>query len=184
MIPLLKKIAPLLAKLSKRETVFLLAGGAFTVSLLVYLFLIEPIREQTVLSSRLIPQKEEEILKLRRLSEKYVALSARMKEIEGRLPGANQFSLLSYLEKIAKQNQVRENISSIRAIPPVTQAPYREIPMEVKMENISLLRIIPFLNTIENAPYFLRIKRLSIKTRVSEPQKLDVTFVVSSYEKT
>ncbi len=178
-----KKVSLLLKKLSQREKVFLLAGGTFTALLLIYLFLIEPNRERAVLLSRLIPQKEDEILKLRGLSEEYLALSDQIKEIEGRLPGQNQFSPLSYIEGIARQNQVRENIASIRSIPSVAQSPYQEIPMEVHMENIALVQIIPFLNAIENAPYFLRIKRLSMKTRVSEPQKMDVTFVVSSYEK-
>ncbi len=182
-MPFFEKLSLLINKLSEREKLFLLVGVPFTAVILVYFLLIEPVRERAALLSRLVPQKKAEIVTLNNLSEEYQTLSVQMKEIEGRLPGKDQFAPLSYLEEIAKQNQVRGNIASIRSIPPITQAPYREIPMEVKMENITLMQIIPFLNTIETSPYFLRIKRLNMKAHVSEPQKLDVTFVVSSYEK-
>ena len=55
--------------------------------------------------------------------------------------------------------------------------------MEVKMEDIPLSGIVPYLAALENAPYYIRIKRLNVKTRYADPEKLDVTFVVSSYEK-
>jgi len=37
---------------------------------------------------------------------------------------------------------------------------------------------------VENAPYPVRIKRLAMKTRFSDPTLMDVTFLVSSYERT
>jgi hypothetical protein len=182
-MPFPQTIRSFLSKLTPREKVFLLAGIPLTVLILVYVLLIEPMQERASLNLRLIPKKESEIARLGSLSDEYQALSGEIEAIEGRLPGKGHFAPLSYLELIAKQNQVRENIVSIRSIPPAEQAPYFEVPMEVKMENMTLMRIVPFLNTIESSPYFLRIKRLNIKTRTSEPDKLDVTFVVSSYEK-
>ena len=43
--------------------------------------------------------------------------------------------------------------------------------------------VLPFLTAIESAPYYLRVKRLAMKSRFSDSTYLDVTFVVSSYEK-
>lgn len=173
----------LLAKLSTREKLFLLAGSGIGAVIFVFIFLINPIQEKTALLSRLIPQKEKELIQLRRLSDEYFFLSTKMREVESRLPQKNQFSPLSYLEEIAKKNEVRGNIAYIRSVPAILQKPYREIPVEVKVENIPLVRIVPFIDAIEHSPYFLRIKRLNIKTRLSDPNSLDITFVVSSYEK-
>jgi len=172
-----------LSKLSNREKVFLFVGGGFGALLLIFIFFINPIREREALLSRLIPQKEKEMEQFKRLSEEYFFLSNQMKEVEGRLPQKNQFSPLSYLEEIAKKNGVRENIAYIRSVPAILQKPYQEIPVEVKVENIPLFRIVSFIDAVENSPYFLRIKRLNIRTRLSDPKNLDITFVVSSYEK-
>ncbi len=173
-----------LAKLSNREKIFLLAGGAIGTFILLFIFLINPIWERANLLSRLIPQKEKDLKQFGRLSEEYFFLSSQMKEVEARLPQKNQFSPLSYLEEIAKKNDVRGNITYIRSVPAIFQKPYQEIPVEVKVENIPLARMIPFIDAVEHSPYFLRIKRLDMRTRLSDPKKLDVTFVVSSYEKT
>jgi len=71
----------------------------------------------------------------------------------------------------------------MRPLSPQVHAPYREVLVEVKVENVTLARIIPFLRAIETAPYALRIKRLAMKTRFADPSFMDVTFLVSSYEK-
>jgi hypothetical protein len=177
------KTGPFLARLSQREKRFLFVGSTLIALILFYLYLIDPIRQRTVQLDQLIPKQAVALKTLSGLSEEYRFLSTQIKAIEGRLPEKNQFSPLSYLEDIASRNDVRDRISYIRSMVPVPQAGYQEIPMEVKMEDISLSRIVPYLSTLENAPYFLRIKRLNIKTRYADPEKLDVIFVVSSYEK-
>ncbi len=179
----IKKIGFMLNALAPREKIFLFGGSLFTALLLVYFFLIDPMWERTRLLSRLIPQKEEELKRFKTLQEEYLFLSAEINNIEQRLPQKDQFSPLSYLEAVATKNQIRENIAYIRSMPPISERPYAELPVEVRLEDIALHQIIPFLSTIENAPYFLRVKRLNIKTRFADPKKLDVTFVVSSYEK-
>ncbi|MBI3359054.1 MAG: type II secretion system protein M [Nitrospirae bacterium] len=172
-----------LAKLSTREKIFLLAGGGICALIFLFIFLINPLWERTEQLSRLMPQKEKELEQFRRLAEEYFFLSGQMKEVEARLPQRNQFSPLSYLEEIAKKNEVRGNIAYIRSVPAIFQKPYQEVPVEVKLENIPLARTVPFIDAIEHAPYFLRIKRLNLRTRLSDPKNLDITFVVSSYEK-
>lgn len=172
-----------LAKISTREKVFLLVGGLLIGGMLLYFLLIDPIREQNNQLSRLIPQKENELTTFRQLESEYLFLSDKMKQIEARLPQKNQFSPLSYIEGIAKNNDVRENIAYIRPVPSIVREPYQEIPIEVKLEGITLDRAVGFLDAIENSNYFLRVKRLNIRTRSSEAKKLDITFVVSSYEK-
>jgi hypothetical protein len=172
-----------LAKISIREKIFLFAGGAIVVSILLYLFVFDPIRERAILLSRLIPQKENELNAFSALQEEHSFLSAQMKQVEGRLPEKNRFSPLSYIEAIAKENDVRGNIAYIRSVAAIVREPYREIPVEVKVEDISLDRAVAFLDAIEHSVYFLRIKRLNIRTRASDSNQLDMTFAVSSYEK-
>jgi general secretion pathway protein M len=172
-----------LAKLSPREKLFLLVGGGISAVILLFIFLISPITERTAFLSEMIPKKEKELKQFKHLQEEYFFLSGQIKEVEARLPQKNQFSPLSYLEDIAKKNDVRQNIAYIRSVPAIAQKPYQEIPVEVKLEGIPLDRIVSLIDAIETSPYFLRVKRLNLRTRFSDPKKLDITFVVSSYEK-
>ena len=174
---------PFLNKISHREKIFLLGGSALVGLIILYLYFIDPTQSKTVLLNQLIPKKESEIRSLDALFDEYLVLATGIQLIENRLPPKNQFSLLSYIEKIAVQNQVRDKIVNIRSITAILQSPYQEVPMEVKMEAIPLARAISFLSTLEIAPYYLKIKRLNMKTRYDEPDQLDVTFVVSAYEK-
>lgn len=171
-----------LAKLSEREKVFLLAGGISVTCVLLFILLIGPLQERSAVLSKSIPKKEKELEQFKRLQEEYFFLSDQIKVVEARLPEKNQFSPLSYLEEIAKKNDVRKNIAYIRSVPAIPQKPYQEIPVEVKLEDISLFQIVPLIDAIEHSPYFLRIKRLDVRTRSGDPKKLDITFVVSSYE--
>lgn len=180
---LLKGVDLFLSRLSPRERWILGGGAAVALLLIGYVTLLGPAWERMTQLDRLIPQKEKEVGEFAHLREDYLAVSNGIREMERRLPMQNQFSPLSFLEENATKNQIRANIAYIRPLPPQIHEPYREIPVEVKVENVTLARIVPFLSAIENAPHTLRIKRLSMKTRFSDPAFMDVTFVVSSYEK-
>ena len=180
----LKGVDQFWVRLSPRERWILGGGIGLGLLLLLYFMLIGPFWDRMVILDRLIPQKEKELREFAALKGEYLAMSQGIQEIERRLPATNQFSPLSFLEETATRNQIRPNIAYIRPLAPQVHDPYREIPVEVKVENVTLARIIPFLSAVENAPYPVRIKRLAMKTRFSDPTLMDVTFLVSSYERT
>lgn len=178
---LLRKIDQFLMGRTLREK-GILGGGIFIAFFLVgYVAWFSPAVERMVLLNRLIPQKEKEIGAFEHLLDEYRAVLDGIQNIERRLPTEGRFSTLSFLEEIATQNKIRKNIATIRPLSPRLHESYREIPVEVKVENVTLVQIIPFLDAIEGGS--LHIKRLAMKTRFSDPAFLDVTFVVSSYEK-
>ncbi|MFQ5580289.1 MAG: hypothetical protein ACE5FZ_06725 [Nitrospiria bacterium] len=172
-----------LRRLSSRER-WVLGGGLLLAFFLIgYANFFAPAWERMSLLERLIPRKENEVREFVQLKDEYLRISEGIRNIEERLPTENKFSPLSFLEEKAARNQIRSNIAYIRPLAPQVHASYREILVEVKVQNVTLARVIPFLNAIETAPYTLRIKRLSLKTRFSDPTLMDISFLVSSYEK-
>ncbi len=52
----------------------------------------------------------------------------------------------------------------------------------MKIERVNLNQAIKFLTAIDGAPHVLRIKNLHFKTRYADPELMDVSFWVSTFE--
>jgi type II secretory pathway component PulM len=172
-----------LMRLSGREKWMLGGGGTVSVLLLTYFLLIDPVLIRMDQLDGLIPRKQQALQELLSLKSDYLEIEQTIGHIEKRIPLESTFSALAFLEENATKNRIRDKIAFIRPLSPQIKKPYREIPVEVKIENVELSQIIPFLTGIESAPQGLKIKRLSMKTRFSDPDMMDVTFLVLSYEK-
>jgi len=181
---LLKGLDAFLIRLSNRERWVLGGGGLVAIFLIGFFSLVDPALERMEQLDDLIPRKEKSLRELTRLQAEYQSASDEIRLIEGRLPEGGSFSPLSFIEEHAGKNRIRKHIAFIRPTTPTVRKAYKEVPVEVKVENVTLAQIVPFLAAIENAPHYLRIKRLAIKTRFSNPDMMDITFLVLSYEKT
>jgi general secretion pathway protein M len=60
---------------------------------------------------------------------------------------------------------------------------YRETAVELRLEAVSLPRLMALLVALEGSPYLVQIKRLQIKPRFDAPEQLEATLLVSTYEK-
>jgi len=180
---LFKGIDQFLLRLSGREKWMLGGGGIVALFLITYFMWIDPVLIRMEKLEKLIPRKQQALQELLVLKEEYSEVAQKIEVIEKGLPAESAFSALAFLEDNAKRNRIRDKIAFIRPLSPQLKKPYREIPVEVKIQNVKLRQIIPFLIAIEKAPQGLRIKRLAMKTRFSDPDKMDLTFLVLSYEK-
>ena len=59
---------------------------------------------------------------------------------------------------------------------------YRETKVEVGLKEVSLPQTVRYLHEIEASQQVLSVKTLRIRTRTDNPELLDVTFTVSSFE--
>jgi hypothetical protein len=180
---LFRNLLRLFSRLSRRER-WMVGGGAVLLALLIgYAFVFSPMLSQARLYDRLIPRKEKELSELSALIDQHKILSARLSEVEGRIRPAGEFSILSYVEETAVRGQIRGNIAYIRPLTVQTREGLREIPVEVKVENVTLPSLVGFISSFDRAPALLKVRRISLRTRFADPQYMDATFVVSSYER-
>ena len=59
---------------------------------------------------------------------------------------------------------------------------YRETKVQVVLKGATLTHMVNYLHRIEAANQLLSVKSLRIRTRPDNPELLDVTFTVSSFE--
>ena len=172
-------------RLGKRERRVLQGGTGFLLFLGIWFFILSPVLEKMAWYDRKSLQKEKDLVEMGRVKEEYLKLKTRLDRFELKIgQEKGDFSFPAYLEGLAAENQLKNKMTSLS---PLSSQAFENIKInniEVKLENLTLNQAVSFLSRIESSPSFLYIKQLHMKTRYSELRNLDVTFIVSHYEKT
>ena len=169
--------------LTKREQRILLGAGIFVVLLIIF-FIIDAIMRNYQGMEGKIQANREELKRVIHLRDEYRSVHQELDTIKSRLDKKEAgFSLLSFLEDLANQQNIRENISSFKPKKNPLNESYTESSVETVIDNITLWQLVQLIHKIENSGHLLRVKRLRIKTRYDNPDLLNVTFQVSTYEK-
>jgi len=173
-------------RITPRERIYLILGGVTLTGLLFYgiYSAAASYLDRVNGLDRLIRQKEEALTTLEQFRREYVQIKSQVGSLDERITkDQGNFSLLSFLESLAGTTDVRSKIAYMRPQAAVPVDQYREVSVEMKIENVTLDQAVRFLSAIEQAPHVLKIKNLHFRTRYANPQYLDVTFLVSTYEK-
>jgi type II secretory pathway component PulM len=163
-------------RLSPRERLIVAGGAVFVALFILIAGIIGPLVHAKASLEKSIISKDAQLKKI------YV-MSANIRGIESVSKGDassrnKQFTLFGYLEELSTQLGINDRIEYMKPISDVTEANHESV--EVKMRGLFQEDLIGLLFGIENNPYPLKIKRLSLK-RVDKDGNLDVTFLVISY---
>ncbi len=169
-------------RLSGREKTILAVGGAFLAVVLFWIGVWEPVQGRLDLLQRRVEAKQAEYRQVRELARRFATLRARIGGIEAHLKRSRDFSILSYLESLAKRQRLQDRIVQMKPKGGDTTRYYRESTVEIKMEKVRLAELVRYLFQVENSPELLRIKLLQIRPRFDDPDLLDVRFQVAAYE--
>jgi len=173
-------------RITPRERIYLIIAGVTVIGLLFYGIYSAAVSylDRVKGLDRLIRQKEEALATLGQFRREYVQIKGQVGSLDERIrKDQGNFSLLSFLESLAGTTDVRSKIAYMRPQAAVPVDQYREVSVEMKIENVTLDQAVRFLSAIEQAPHVLKIKNLHFRTRFANQQYLDVTFLVSTYEK-
>lgn len=169
-------------RLSSREKLAVGAGGACLAAVAFWLGVWEPAQAHVDLQKRRVQAKREEYREVQDLAARHESLRTRIEGIEAHLKRSRDFSILSYLESLARRQQLQDRIVQMRPRPGETSRYYRENSVEIRMEKVRLPELVRYLFEVENSPELLRVKQIQVKPRFDDPDLLDVRFQVSSYE--
>jgi Tfp pilus assembly protein PilO len=173
-------------RITPRERIYLIIAGVTVIGLLFYgiYSAAASYLDRVKGLDRMIRQKEEALATLGQFRQEYVKVKSQVGSLDERIrKDQGNFSLLSFLESLAGTTDVRSKIAYMRPQAAVPVDQYREVSVEMKIENVTLDQAVRFLSAIEQAPHVLKIKNLHFRTRFANQQYLDVTFLVSTYEK-
>jgi type II secretory pathway component PulM len=177
---LLARLRAALAGLAPRERLLVLSAGALLALALFYVAVVNPLLGAIARTGDRAEAADQELRVMARLRIEYDALAARLANVEQRIQASPRGNLRSNLESLASQASIR-----VESMEPQAAAPgelYRESRVEVALERVTLAQTVNYLHQIEASPQVLSVKSLRIRKRPDNPELLNVSFSVSSFE--
>lgn len=169
-------------RLSTREKGIVAGGGVCLAAVGFWLAVWEPAQAHISLLERKVEAKRAELQTIHELADRFQKLHGQIDGIEADLRRSRNFSTLSFLEGLAKKQQIQEHIVQMKPKGEEVTRHYRENAVEVRVEKIRLSDLVQYLFQVENSPHLLRVKQLRIRPRFDNADLLDVRFQVAAYE--
>ena len=180
----MSNITQYINKLSNREKTIIVMGLIGAIAILVYGSVVAPLVERYTNLNRVIKQKESQYYEILKLREEYLALNKEYTELEKAASKAKEgFSPLTFMEGVSVQAKIKDKVVSMKPMLTPMGENYRESSIEVKIERVVLEQTMRYLHLIEGSEYPLKVKTLHLKSRFDDPGLMDVSVVVSFYEK-
>jgi len=169
-------------RLEKREKWFLLVGVVFVAGFIIIQGIIVPyLGARSALESSLV-RKKQEALDMALLQQDYRELKIRQggitRQIEQR-PAT--FSLFSYLETKASEAGIRDRVTSMKPSTKEFDDGFRESAVEMKIDMVTLERLVDFMTRVESVENVVVTKRIAIQHSSQQPDLLDVVVTIVTW---
>jgi general secretion pathway protein M len=171
-------------RLTRREK--LLAGGLvfFTGVWSLFTAGVKPALARIETLNRVISEKQQELEKLRAGSKEYIFLRDSLNNLHMKIASQNEiFELLPFLESLVEECGLTENIAIMKQQESPIDTNYSETIVEIRLENLSLNRLVDLLYKIESSQVLAGIKSLHIKKNATDKNSLDTVIEINNVNK-
>jgi len=100
--------------------------------------------------------------------------------VEARIQRGPRGNLFTTRESLARQSAVK--VDSMEPQPSPAGDRYRETKVQLVLKGVTLAQLVNYLHHVESHEQLLSVKSLRIRSRGDQPDLLDATFTVSSFE--
>ena len=140
-------------------------------------------RSLTARQKRIVA-KENKLVEVGELRTDYQRRLNEQKRIASQVRRNNRLRLLSYLEDKGKQSGIE--LKNVRKRPgeATGSEQVKEEAAEVTVKNVSLDRLYEFLKQVEQGNPLVKVRRLKIKQRFDNKEKLDASITVGTFKTT
>lgn len=177
---LLRQLRASFENLAPRERVLVSAVGALLVLTVLWFGIVQPALDYGDSVEQRVASAQQELVMLERLRRDFQEVNGRLTLVEQRIANGTRGNLRTTLETLATRAAVK--IESMEPQSSPAHDRYRETKVEVDLKEVTLPQTVRYLHEIESADQVLSVKTLRLRTRSDNPELLDVTFTVSSFE--
>lgn len=170
----------LIKNLSESEKKTLKWGGVALVLLLYLVLIIFPLKDKEKEYKRQAQIKLKSAERVTAMSREYKELTSRFADLKKANPQKNEnFTLFSFLDKVATDSGLK---GSIKGMKPSIQAKegYTESTVAVELEDVQIKPLTEYIYLVESSGQNIIIKKVDIKPRYSNPDKINVNLIISA----
>jgi len=168
--------------LQLREKIFVVCAAVALVLFLLFMLVIGPVLDRSALLDRQIHKAEQDLKTLIAHSREYNQQKNTLAHLESLISEGSNIALMTQLATLARKTGMDNNIDSMTPSVNASTAAYTEESVDVKMDNVSLSKLVEYLYEMKQPKQFLKIDRLTIKPRSDDRQQLNVSFRVSVFQ--
>lgn len=168
-------------RLSQRDRGLLMVMGAAIGAFVLFTASLQASRALAKRESR-ITAKLKDLREVATLSGGYREAERQRTDLERKLKDHGVKNLLSYLEDVAKKQQVEIGTMNDRGTVAAgsKDSKIQQTSVELQLARVSLDKLTKLLNEVENNPGIVKVTRMDMRPRTDEPV-VDATITVSSY---
>ena len=166
--------------LEARERLLVSIVAVLALAAILYVAVIGPILRASQRGEDRLATADQQLAVMQRMRRDYDDVKGRLADVEQRIQRGARSELRTTLEALAQQASVK--VESMEPQTSPAHPRYRETKVEVGLKNVTLAQTVHYLHQIDIAPQALSVKSLRIRTRAEQPDLLDVSFTVSSFE--
>jgi general secretion pathway protein M len=170
--------------LSRREKLALIAAAGFVALFIVIQFIVFPLFDKKERLQKGIVAKTNAIAEMRLLQTKYDQLKTRADQSKVRFDKRPQnFTLFSFLDKLAGQTGVKDNIAYMKPSKTAQKnSLYSISSVEMKIQAVTLNQVTRYLHKVETSPNMVTVKRLSLTKTEKKPGFVNAVLQVETLE--
>ncbi len=170
-------------QLDKRQKIAVSIGGISLLLFIVLQFIVFPLTDKRVKLGKGLALREKEVSGMRIMQERYRELSKQSGSLTSLLAQRDsRFSLFSFLEKNAADSEIKEHITYMKPSESPKNELFKQSLVEMKLQAISLKRLIDFLEKTESTENLVGIDKITIQENSKESATLDVTLRMVSVD--
>jgi general secretion pathway protein M len=175
-----RRVVTLFQGLSQSERLLISIAGGLALIVLLWLAVARPLASASQRADERVAAAERQVEAVRALRDRFDEIDGRLSNVERRIHEGPRGEIFTALEEMASQSAVKVASMEPRTSPASDE--YRETKVQVGLKGVTLAQVVGYLHRIESSPQLLSIKSLRIRTRADQPELLEVTFTVSSFE--
>lgn len=169
-------------KLEKREKIIVLLGIAFIVLFFALQFGLFPYLDAKKKVENSITKRKDDLIQLQLLQQEHRGLKADEGGIKTQLQKRpSNFSLFSFLDNQATETEIKEFISYMKPSTSDGAGGLQESLVEMKLQRITLEKLVQYLQKIESPENVVSIRRVSIQESGKEKGLLEVVLQIVTF---
>ena len=160
--PLLEKFG--WNRMARREQIMVGGLAVLVVAMLVFQLIFSPLLNSRQRLQKSVEKKQHELQQIHELQKQYRDLENKNGDIRKRLnTRPKTFSLFSFIEQQANSSGIKEKIEYLKPSKVEGEGPLEESRVDMKLEKITLSKLVTFLKSAESTKNVVFVNRISIQ---------------------